>query len=91
MYMYPTSADVYRICRIAYMYMCRAAVHNLDAEFTFLKWRSRIPFFLVSSRFCIIFLLMYLTRLPLSALVASCVFGYSLEPDQTDNLNFVTI
>ena len=43
-YMYPTSADVYGICRIAYIYMCRAAVHNLDAEFTFLKWRSRIPF-----------------------------------------------
>ena len=29
---------------------------------------------------------MYLTRLTLSALVASCVFGYSLEPDQTDNI-----
>ena len=34
---------------------------------------------------------MYLTRLTLSALVASCVFGYSLEPDQSDNMNFVTI
>ena len=34
---------------------------------------------------------MYLTRLTLSTLVASFVFGYSLEPDQTDNLNFVTI
>ena len=45
MYMNRTSADVYIICRITYMYMCRAAVHNLDAEFTFLKWRSRMPFF----------------------------------------------
>ena len=34
---------------------------------------------------------MYLTRLTLSALAASRVFGYSLEPDQTDNMNFVTI
>ena len=34
---------------------------------------------------------MYLTRLTLSALVASCVFGHSLEPDQTDNMNFITI
>ena len=33
---------------------------------------------------------MYLTSLTLSALVASCVFCYSLEPDQTDNMNFVT-
>ena len=23
--------------------------------------------------------------------MASCVFGYSLEPDQTDNMDFVTI
>ena len=23
--------------------------------------------------------------------MASCVFGYSLEPDRTDNMNFVTI
>ena len=30
-------------------------------------------------------------RITLSALVASCVVGYSLEPDQTDSLNFVTI
>ena len=90
--MYPTSADVYRICKITYMYMYRAAVHNFDAKFTFLKLAiSNAFFFLVSSRFCTIFLPMYLTRLTLSALVASCVFGYSLEPDQTDNLNFVTI
>ena len=34
---------------------------------------------------------MYFMRLTLSALVASCVFGYSLEPDQTDNMDFVTI
>ena len=34
---------------------------------------------------------MYLTRVTLSALVANRVFGYSLEPDQTDNMNFVTI
>ena len=44
MYMYPTSAGVYRICRITYMYMYRAAVHNLDAEFTFLQWRPRMLF-----------------------------------------------
>ena len=64
--MYPTSADVYRICRITYMYMCRAAVHNLDAEFTFFEMAISNAFFLVSSRFCTIFLPMYLTRLRVS-------------------------
>ena len=32
---------------------------------------------------------LYLTCLAFSALVASCVFGYSLELDQADNMNFV--
>ena len=79
------------------MYMLRTAVHNLDAEFTFLEMATSNAFFLVSSRFCTIshmllhILPMYLTRLTLSALVASFIFGYSLEPDQTDNMNFVTI
>ena len=45
-----TSADVYRICGISYMYMYRAALHSLDAELTV----SRMPFFLVSLRFCTI-------------------------------------
>ena len=34
---------------------------------------------------------MYLTRLTISELVAICVFGYSFEPKQTNNMNFVTI
>ena len=50
-----TSADVYRICGISYMYMYRAAVHSLDAEFTVLEMTtSNAFFFLVSSRFCTI-------------------------------------
>ena len=89
--MYPTSADVYRICRITYMYMYRAAVHNLDAEFTisnvFFSRELKILYHFTHASI----LPMYLTRLTLSALVASCVFGYSLEPDQTDNMNFVNI
>ena len=32
----------------------------------------------------------YQTRLTFSTLVASCVFGFSLEPDQTNNMSFVT-
>ena len=52
MYMY--SADVYRICGISYMYMYRAAVPSLDAEFTVLEMTTSNAFFLVSSRFCTI-------------------------------------
>ena len=33
----------------------------------------------------------YRTRITFPALVASCVFGFSLEPDQTDKMSFVTI
>ena len=79
------------------MYMYRAAVHSLDAEFTVLEMTTSNAFFLVSSRFCTIsynasILPTYRTRLTFfSALVASCVFGFSLEPDQTDNMSFVTI
>ena len=88
MYMYPTPADVEYVEKP----ICTCAEQlYLDAEDTFLKWRSRMPFFLVNSRFCTIFLPMYLTRSTLSALVASCVFVYCLEPDQTDSLNLVTI
>ena len=78
------------------MYMYRAAVHSLDAEFTVLERTTSNAFFLVSSRFCTIsynasILPTYRTRLTFSALVASCVLCFSLEPDQTDNMNFVTI
>ena len=78
------------------MYMYRAAVHNSDAEFIF--FRNGDHKCLFSRELTILhhftnasILPMYLTRLTLSALVASCVFGYSLEPDQNDNMNFVTI
>ena len=36
------------------MYMYRAAVHSLDAEFTVLEMTTTNAFFLVSSRFCTI-------------------------------------
>ena len=49
-----TSADVFRICGISHMYMYRAAVHSLDAEFTVLEMTTSNAFFLVSSRFCTI-------------------------------------
>ena len=49
-----TSADAYRICGISYMYMYRAAVHSLDAEFTVLEMTNSNAFFLVSSRCCTI-------------------------------------
>ena len=91
-----TSADVYRICGISYMYMYRAAVHSLDAEFTVLEMTTSNAFFSRELKILYHFkhasiLPAYRTRLTFSALVASCVFGFSLEPDQTDNMNFVTI
>ena len=78
------------------MYMYRAGVHSLDAEYTILEMTTSNAFF---SRELKIFyhfihasiLPTYRTRLTFSALVSSCVFGYSLEPDQTDNMNFVTV
>ena len=78
------------------MYMYRAAVHSLDAEFTFLEMSTSNVFFLARRKIVCHFahasiLPMYLTSLALSALVAICVFGYSLEPDQADIMNFVTI
>ena len=79
------------------MYMYRAAVHSLDADFTVLEMTtSNICLFSRELKILYHFihasiLPTYRTRLTFSALVASCVFGYSLEPDQTDNMNFVTI
>ena len=73
------------------MYMYRAAVHSLDAEITFLEMTTSNAFFLVSYFIHASILPTYRTRLTFSALVASCVLGFSLEPDQTDNMNFVTI
>ena len=78
------------------MYMYRTAVHSLDAEFTVLEMTTSNAFFSRELKIWHYFirasiLPMYLTRLTFSALVASCVFGYSLELDQTDNMNFVTI
>ena len=74
------------------MYMYRAAVHSLDAEYTILEMTTSNALF--SREFKILYLFIhasilptYRTRLTFSALVASCVFGYSLEPDQTDNMN----
>ena len=73
-----------------------AAVHSLDAEFTVLEMTTSNAFFSRELKILYHFkhasiLPAYRTRLTFSALVASCVFGYSLEPDQTDNMNFVTI
>ena len=78
------------------MYMYRAAVHSLDAEFTVLEITTSNAFFYRELKllyhFIHAFILpTYRTRLTFSALVASCVFGFSLEPDQTDNMSFVTI
>ena len=78
------------------MYMYRAAVNSLDAEFTVLEMTTSKAFFSRELKILYHFkhasiLPAYRTRLTFSALVASCVFGCSLEPDQTDNMNFVTI
>ena len=78
------------------MFMYRAAVHSLDAEFIILEMTTSNAFFLVSSRFCTIsYMLLSCQRIGrdklFSTLVASCVFSFSLEPDQTDNMDFVTI
>ena len=78
------------------MYMYRAAVHSLDAEFTVLEMTTSNAF--LSRELKILYhfihasiLPRYGTRLSFSALVASCVLDFSLEPDQIDNMNFVTI
>ena len=78
------------------MYMYRAAVHSLDAEFTVLEMTTSNACFSRELKILYHFihasiLPTYRTRLTFSALVASCVLGFSLEPDQTDNMNFVTI
>ena len=78
------------------MYMYRADVQSLDAEFTVLEMMTSNAFFSRELKILYCFkhafiLPAYRTRLTFSALVASCVFGYSLEPDQTYNMNFVTI
>ena len=89
-----TSAAVYRICRISYMYIYYTEfgcwIHlfrNDDLECLFFSrdLKSLCHFTHAS------ILLMYRASLSLSALVASCVFVYSLEPDQADNMNFVTL
>ena len=94
MYMYLSGRI--KICGILYMFMYRAAVHTLDAEFTILEMTTSNAFFSRELKILYHFihasiLSTYRTRLTFSALVASCVFGFSLEPDQTDNMNFVTI
>ena len=77
------------------MYMYRAAVHCLDAELTVLEMTTSNAFFLVSSRFCTTSYMLLscqrMKRLTFTALVASCVLGFSLEPDQTHSMIFVTI
>ena len=78
------------------MYMYRAAVHSLDAEYTILEMTTSNAFFSREIKILYHFihasiLPTYRTRLTFSALVSSCVFGCSLEPDQTDNMNFVTV
>ena len=72
------------------MYMYRAAVHSLDAEFTVFEMTTSTAFFSRERFIHASILPTYRTRLTFSTLVASCVFGFSLEPDQTDNMSFVT-
>ena len=79
------------------MYMYRAAVHSLDAKFTVLEMTTSNAFFF-SRELKILYhfihasiLPTHRTRITFTALVASCVLGFSFEPDQTDNMNFVTI
>ena len=78
------------------MYMYRATVHSLDDEFTVLEMTTSNAFFIRELKILYYFIHAFIfptyrTRLTFSALVASCVFGFSLEPDQTDNMSFVTI
>ena len=78
------------------MYMYRAAVHSLDAEFTVLEMTTSNAFFSRELKILCHFkhasiLPAYRTRLTFSALVVGCIFGYSLEPDHNDNMDFVTI
>ena len=78
------------------MYMYRAAVDRLDAEFTVLEMTTSNALFSRELKILYHFihasiLPTYRTKLTFSALVASCVFSFSLEPDQTDNMSFVTI
>ena len=77
------------------MYMYRVAVYSLYAEFTVLEMTTSNAFFSLELKILYHFihasiLPTYRTRITFSALVASCVFGFSLEPDQTDNMSFVT-
>ena len=79
------------------MYMYRAAVHSLDAEFTVLEMTTSNAFFSRELKVLYHFihasiLPTYRTRLTFSALVASCDLGFNLEPDQTDNklCNYLT-
>ena len=78
------------------MFMYQAAIHSLDAEFTILEITTSNALFPRELKILYHFihastLPTYRTRLTFSALVAGCVFGFILEPDQTDNMNFVTI
>ena len=76
--------------------MYRAAVYSLDAELTILEMTTSNALF--SRELKILYHFIHASILPtyrmiltFSALVASRVFSFSLEPDQTDNMNFVTI
>ena len=74
------------------MYMYRAAVHSLDAKFTVLEMTTSNAFFLVSLRFCTIsYMLLSCQRIGRDYFFPRWWRGFSLEPDQTDNMNFVTI
>ena len=74
-----------------------SSVHSLDAEFTVLEMTTSNAYF--SRELKILYHFIHASILPtyrtarltFSALVASCVLGFSLEPDRTDNMNFVTI
>ena len=70
--------------------------HSLDAEFTVLEMTTSNAFFSRELKILYHFIHASIlptnrTRITFSALVASCVFGFGLEPDQTDDMSFVTI
>ena len=74
------------------MYMYRTAVHNLDAEFTFLEMATSNAFFfswaqdLVPFHTCF-YLANVTDEINYFRVSCECVFGYILEPDQDRNIN----
>ena len=77
------------------MYMYRAAVHSLDAEFTVLEMTTSNAFFTREPKICTIPYIFYLANVSdeinFFRAGGELCLRLSLEPDQTDNMSFVTI